>query len=210
MCSSPCLPVNSENVIPFFRVETQHREDSKAFKLELPDPLQYLNHEYSAQHSCDSSAISASFSMLTNEQRQMLMLEGSSFLKSVPCQFYIRVIIGLFVFLEFYKSQLNTDHDIILPEVEVWTDMWMNLLTSSLFGKFNESSQKKMFIQTQRHDLSVHHILCGLMVCTNSFKLLRSYSSTRRKLLTGLDQLILCSNGFTSTWLNTIKLYFEF
>lgn len=136
----------------------------------------------------------------------MFMLECSSFLKSVPRQFYIRVIVGLFVFLELYKSQLSTDHDTFIPEVEVWADTWMNLLTSSLFGKFNKSSQQKMLIQTQRHDLSVHHILCGLMVSTNSFKLLRSYSSTRKKLLTELEQLILCSSGFTSTWLNTIKI----
>ncbi len=148
--------------------------------------------------------------MLTNEQRKMFMLECSSVLKSVPCQFYIRVIVGFFVFLELYKSQLNTDHETFIPEFEVWTDTWLNLLTSSLFGKFNKSSQQKMLIQTQKCDVSVHHVLCALMVSTNSFKLLRSYSCTRKKLLTGLEQLILCSSGFTSGWLNTIKFYFEF
>lgn len=183
-------------------MEAQHRDNNESFKLELPNPLQYLNHE--------TTAMSASFRMLTNEQRQMFILECSSFFKSVPCQFYIRIVVGLFVFLELFRFQLNVNKETCLPEVEVWTDTWLNLLASSLLGKFKKSPRQKTIIETQRHDLSVHHILCGLMVSTNSFKMLRSYYCTRRKILTGLEQLTLCSSGFTLTWINTINFYFEF
>lgn len=189
-------------------MEAQHRDPNELLKLDLPNPMDFVNNEDSTHPSCVSSAILASFSKLTNEQRQMLLSECSSLMESVPCQFYIRVIMGLFVFLERYKSQLNTGYN-SYPEIEVWTDTWMYLLASSLCGKFKKSSQQEILIQTQRSDLSVHHILCGLMISTNSFKLLKSYSSSRRKLLKGLEQLILCSSGFTSTWLNAIKSYFE-
>lgn len=200
--------VDSGNLSFFFRVEAQHREPAELFKLDLPNPMEFLDSKYSAQPGRVSSAILTSFSLLTNAQRQILMLECLSLLESIPSQFYIRIIVGLFVFLELYRSQLNTDSDAYLPEVNIWADTWMHLLASSLFGKFKKSSQQKMLIQTQRRDLTVHPILCGLMVSTNSFILLRSYSFIRGKLLKGLDQLILCSSGFTSTWLNTIKLYF--
>ena len=170
----------------------------------------FLDNKHSAQSGHVSSAILTSFGLLTNVQRQTLMLECSSLLESIPSEFYIRILVGLFVFLELYRSQINTDNDAYLPEVKIWADTWMHLLAASLFEKFKKSSPQRMLIQAQRCDLTVHHILCGLMVSTNSFILLRSYSCVRSKLLKGLDQLILCSSGFTSTWLNTIKAYFEF
>ena len=170
----------------------------------------FLDNKHSAQSGLVSSAILTSFSLLTNAQRQKLMLECSSLLESIPSQFYIRVLVGLFVFLELYRSQINKDNDAYLPEVTIWADTWIHLLAASLLGKFKKSSPQKMVIQTQRRDLTVHHTLCGLMVSTNCFILLRSYSCIRSKLLKGLDQLILCSSGFTSTWLNTIKYYIEF
>ena len=170
----------------------------------------FLDNKHSAQSGLVSSAILTSFSLLTKAQRQKLMLECSSLLESIPSQFYIRVLVGLFVFLELYRSQINKDNDAYLPEVTIWADTWIHLLAASLLGKFKKSSPQKMVIQTQRRDLTVHHILCGLMVSTNCFILLRSYSCIRSKLLKGLDQLILCSSGFTSTWLNTIKYYIEF
>lgn len=191
-------------------MEAQHREPNEVFKLDLPNPMGFLDNKHSAQSSHVSSAILKSFSLLTNAQRQTLMLECSSLLESIPSQFYIRILVGLFVFLELYRSQINTDNDAYLPEVKIWADTWIHLLAASLFGKFKRSSPQKMLIQTQRCDLTVHHILCGLMVSTNCFILLRSYSCIRSKLLKGLDQLILYSSGFTSTWLNTIKVYFEF
>ena len=189
-------------------MEAQHREPNELFKLDLPNPMGFLDNKHSSQHV--SSAILTSFSLLTNVQRQTLMLECSSLLEGIPSQFYIRILVGLFVFLELYRSQLNADNDAYLPEVRIWTDTWMHLLAASLVRKYKKSSQQKMLIQTQRCNLTVHHILCGLMVSTNSFLLLRSYSCIRSKLLKGLGQLILCSSGFTFTWLNTIKAYFEF
>ena len=192
----------------FFRVEAQHRERNELFKLDLPNPMGFLDNKHSSQHV--SSAILTSFSLLTNVQRQTLMLEFYSLLEGIPSQFYIRILVGLFVFLELYRSQLNADNDAYLPEVRIWADTWMHLLAASLFRKYKKSSQQKMLIQTQRCNLTVHHILCGLMVSTNSFLLLRSYSCIRSKLLKGLGQLILCSSGFTSTWLNTMKAHFEF
>lgn len=190
-------------------MEAQHREPNE-FKLDLPNPMGFLDNKHSAQSGHVSSTILTSFSLLSNVQRKALMLECSSLFESIPSQFYIRILVGLFVLFELYRSQINTDNDAYLPEIKIWADTWMHLLAASLFGKFKKSSQKKMLIQTQRYDLTVHHILCGLMVSTNCYILLRSYSCIRSKLLKGLDQLILCSSGFTSTWLNTIKAYFEF
>ena len=195
-----------ENYYFISRVEAQHREPKEIFMLELPNPMDYLNNEDSTELSC---VILASFSELNNEQRQVFLSECSSLLGNIPSQFYIRVIVGLFVFLEFYKSLSNTSKHSCPPEVEAWTDAWLHLLASSLFGKFKaKSSQTKTLIQTGQSDLSVHHILCGLMVSTNSVKLLNSHSSIQRNILKGLEQLILCSSGFTSTWLSTIKSYF--
>lgn len=188
-------------------MEAQHREPNELFKLDLPNPMGFLDNKHSVQHV--SSAILTSFCLLTNVQRQTLILECASLLESIPSQFYIRILVGLFVLLELYRCQLDTHNDVYLPEVRIWADTWMHLLASSLFGKYKKRSQQKMLIQTQRCDMRVHHILCGLMASTNSFILLRSYSCIRSKLLKGLDQLILFSSGFTSTWLNTIKVYFE-
>ena len=189
-------------------MEAQHREPNELFKLDLPNPMGFLDNKHSAQNV--SSAIVTPFNLLTNVQRQTLILECSSLLESIPSQFYIRILVGLFVLLELYRCQLNTDNDVYLPEVRVWADTWLHLLASSLFGKYEKHSQQNMLIQTQRCDMRVHHMLCGLMASTNSFILLRSYSSIRSKLLKGLDQLILCSSGFTSTWLHIMKVYFEF
>ena len=193
-------------------MEAQHREPNELFKLDLPNPMEFLDSKHSVQSGHISSAILTSFSLLTDVQRQNLMLECSSLLESIPSQFYIRVLVGLFVFLELYRSQINTDIDngAYLPEVTIWADTWIHLLATSLFGKFKKSVPQKIMIQTQRCDLTVHHILCGLMISTNCFIMLRSYSCICCKLLKGLDKLILCSSGFTSTWLNTIKVYFEF
>ena len=163
--------------------------------------MDFLDNKYSAQSGHLSCGILTSFSLLTSAQR---------LLESIPSQFYIRILVGLFVFFELYRTRINTDNDTYLPEIKIWADTWMHLLAASLLGKFKKTSQKKTLIQTQRTDLTVHHILCGLMVSTNFFILLRSYSCIRSKLLKGLDQLIFCSSGFTSTWLNTIKVYFEF
>ena len=172
--------------------------------------MDFLDNKNSAQSGHLSSDILTSFSLLTSVQRQTLMLECSSLLESIPSQFYIRILVGLFVLFELYRTQINTGNDAYLPDIKIWADTWMHLLAASLLGKFKKTSQKKTLIQTQRTDLTVHHILCGLMVSTNCFILLRSYSCNRSKLLKGLDQLIFCSSGFTSTWLNTIKVYFEF
>ena len=156
------------------------------------------------------SAILASFSVLTNEQWRMLLLECATLLGSIPSQFYTRIVVGLFVLLQLYKPQLSLDSDSCLLKVQHWTDTWMHLLASSLLGKF-KSSQQSVLIQTQPSSSipPVHHILCGVMVATDSFKLLRSCSSTCKKVLKGLEQLIMCSSGFTSTWLQTMKFYFE-
>ena len=161
--------------------------------------MEFLDNKYSAQSGHLSSAILTSFSLLTNAQRQTLMLECSSLLESIPSQFYIRILVGLFVLFELYRTRINTDNDAYLPDITIWADTWMHLLAASLLGKFKKTSQKKTLIQTQRTDLKVHHILCGLMVSTNCFIPLRSYSCIRGKLLKGLDQLKFCSSGFTST-----------
>lgn len=191
------------------RVEAQHKEPKEMFKLDLPNPLEYLKNEDSAELSRASSVTLASFNGLSKEQRQMLLSEFSLLLESIPSQFYIRVFVGFFVFLELYRSLSNTNNISCLSEIENWTDAWLHLLTSSLFGKFKaKNSQPKISFQTKRCNLPVHHILCGLMVSTNSFTLIKSQPCTQRKLLKGLEQLIICSSGFTLTWLNTIKSYF--
>ena len=189
-------------------MEAQHKKPlNEAIKLELPNPMGLLNENDSAQ---PVSSILASFSTLTTEQRRTLLLECTSLLESISCQFYSRIITGLFVFLLLYKSQLNIDINCCLAEVEAWTDTWLHLLASSLLGKF-KSSQRSSLIQIEPSNSTpaVHHILCGLMVATDSFKLLKSYPSTQRKVLKGLEKLLMFSSGFTCTWLNTMKFCFE-
>ena len=177
-------------------------------KLELPNPMNFLKREDLAS---PGSVISASLGALTTEQRHMLLLECTALLEIIPYQFYSRVTVGLFCFLEFYKSQLNMDSKCAcLPEVEDWVDTWMHLLASSLLGKLNSSWHS---VETQLSSCfspSVHHILCAVMIASDSFMLLKTYTSTSRKVLKGLDQLILSSSGFTATWLKTMKFYFEF
>lgn len=178
------------------------------FKLDLPNPVEYLKNEDSAELSLVSSVTLASFRELSKEQIQMLLSEFPLLLESIPSQFYIRLFVGFFVFFGLLRCLSNSSNFSCLSEIGNWTDMWLHLLTSSLFGKFKAKRSQTKIFQTQRYDLPVHHILCGLMISTSSFTMIKSRPCTQRKLLKGLEQLIMCSSGFTSTWLNTIKLYF--
>ena len=187
-----------------FRVEDQQRKKlAGPVKVELPNPMDFIN---------KNDLASASLCELTTEQRRTLLLECTELLDIIPHQFYSRVIVGLFCSFRLYESYLSKENECsCLAEIEDWTDMWIRLLASSLLGKFSGAQQGT---QTQRDFTTdfippVHHILCGLMVATTSFKLLKSYSVTRRKVLKGLDRLILNSSGFTSLWLKTMKFFFE-
>ena len=190
-------------------MDCQHKEPlTEPTKHELPNPMNFLNKNDLTQ---PDSAILYSFNELTTEQRRVLLLEYADLLKSVPSQFYLRVIMGVYVFLDSYKTQFNVDGSCCSPELGHWIGTRLHLLASSLLGKFQESQLQTMLVQTQPGNLnpSVHHILCGLMVATNSFKLLESSPGVCRKVLKGLEQLIMFSSGVTSTWLKMIKLYFE-
>lgn len=187
-----------------FRVEDQQRRKlTGPIKVELPNPMDFMN---------KNDLVSASLYELTTEQRHTLLLDCTELLDIIPHQFYSRVIVGLFCFVRLYESYLSKENEYgCLAEIEDWTDMWIRLLASSLLGKFSGAQQET---QTQRNFTTdfippVHHILCGLMVATDSFKLLKSYSITHRKVLKGLNRLILNSSGFTSLWLKTVKFYFE-
>ena len=187
-----------------FRVEDQQRRKlAGLIKVELPNPMDFIN---------KNDLVSASLYKLTTEQRHTLLLECAELLDIIPHQFYSRVIVGLFCFVRLYESYLSKENEYsCLTEIEDWTDMWIRLLASSLLGKFSGAQQET---QTQRNFTTdfippVHHILCGLMVATDSFKLLKSYSIIQRKVLKGLDRLISNSSGFTSLWLKTMKFYFE-
>ena len=187
-----------------FRVEDQQRRKlTGPIKVELPNPMDFIN---------KNDLASTSLYELITEQRHTLLLECTELLDIIPHQFYSRVIVGLFCFVRLYESYLSKENEYsCLAEIEDWTDMWIRLLASSLLGKFSGAQQET---QTQINFPTdfippVHHILCGLMVATDSFKLLKSYSITHRKVLKGLDRLILNSSGFTSLWLKTMKFYFE-
>lgn len=189
-------------------MESQCKESlNESIKQELPNPLNFLNKDDLTQ---PDSTMLVSFISLTTEQRHMLLLECADLLKSVSSKFYVRIIMGLYVFLDLYKSQLNIDDSCCAPELEIWTDTWLHALVSSLLGKF-KITQQTMLLQPQpgNSNLSVHHMLCGLMVATNSIKLLKSYPSTCRKVLKRLEKLLMFSSGLTSAWLKMIKLYFE-
>lgn len=188
-------------------MQAQHKDPlNEPIKKALPNPLDFINSKDLTQ---PGSAILTSFNSLTTEQQLMLLLECAELLERIPSQFYLRVVIGLFVFVDLYKFQLNMDSKCCPPEFEAWSAIWMHLLASSLLGKFKSSLQTAS-VKTQPNisNPSVHHILCGLMIATGVFKLIKCYPSTGRKVLKGLEQMIVFSSGFTVTWLRIMKFYF--
>ena len=188
-------------------MQAEHKDPlNEPIKKGLPNPLDFINSKELTQ---PGSAILASFNSLTTEQRLTLLQECAELLERIPSQFYPRVIIGLFVFVDLFKSQLNMDSDCCPPEMEAWSATWMYLLASSLLGKFKSSLQTtSVKTQPSISNPSVHHILCGSMIATGCFKVIKCYPSTGGKVLKGLEQMIVCSSGFTVTWLRTMKSYF--
>ena len=188
-------------------MQAQHKDPlNEPIKKGLPNPLDFINSKDLTQ---PGSAILTSFNSLTSEQRLMLLRECAELLERIPSQFYPRVMIGLFVFVDLLKSQLNMDSDCCPPEFEAWSAMWTHLLASSLLRKFKSSLQATSFkTQPSISSPSVHHILCGLMIATRSFKLIKCYPATGSKVLKGLEQMIVYSSGFTVTWLRIMKFYF--
>ncbi|XP_068703171.1 uncharacterized protein [Montipora foliosa] len=183
------------------RVEALHNDKScQSFKKAMPNPLDFTQ---------TGSAISASFQALSTQKRIEFLLQFNELLKVIPTQFYLRVAVGLFVYLELCKSFFNLDKDYCCAELEAWADTWLRLLVSSLLGKFKTSSEITSS-ETQRSisSLPVHHILCGLMIASNGYKILNSDLNAGKKIVKGLEHLILFSSGVTTLWLDEIKLYF--
>ena len=166
----------------------------------MPNPLDFTQ---------TGSAISASFQALSTQKRIEFLLQFNELLKVIPTQFYLRVAVGLFVYLELCKSFLNLDKGYCCAELEAWADTWLRLLVSSLLGKFKTSSEiTSSETQPSISSLPVHHILCGLMIASNGYKVLNSDLNAGKKIVKELEHLILFSSGVTTLWLDEIKLYF--
>ena len=158
-----------------------------------------------------SFAIFTALSLQSSMQRKTFIWECCRLLKCTPSQFHVRIILGLFVLLEFYKSQSRPDTESCTDELEVWTDTWLHLVASSLLGKFRvpQNTPEMPLSKYNTSRPSIHHMLCSLMISTQSFGVLKSSMSVRKKVVKGMEQLVLFSSGITTTWLNVIKSYFE-
>lgn len=179
----------------------------QTLKESLPNPLDFINKKDFIAKT--GNGILSSFQMLSTEQRLGVLLELKELIQVIPSQFHPRVVVGLFVFLELCKSFLIVDNDCCCPELDAWVDMGMHLLASSLLGKF-EVSQEITWLEAypSSYCAPLHHILCALLIATEGYKTLKSNVETHKKIVKGLEHLMVFTSGVTTIWLNETKLFF--
>jgi len=136
------------------------------------------------------------FKVLDNKERKLMILDFRKLANRVPARFYPRFAVAFFVFMEFYKQE--TKDNSLNQEVILWTETWYNLLLSSLTNCLSSDNQ----ITHVGH--SLHHILCGLMISTNTLDFIASNQDVLGNVLNSLEMLRENSLGLTEKWISML------
>lgn len=136
------------------------------------------------------------FKVLDDKERKLIILDFRKIANIIPAKFYPRLAVAFFVFMEFYKSE---NQEVPMEqEVCLWTETWYNMVATSLAGVVTGDGHITLMTQP------LHHVLCALMVSTNTVEFIASNPNVLANILNSLEMLRENSSGLTEKWMSIL------